>query len=59
MIEPKRLMIPTTPERHETCDQSFRPFHVAIGDRADDLEGVIGGQVDLHDGPSLGNTHML
>lgn len=40
------------------CDQLLRPFDVAIGDRAHDLDRVTGRQVDLHDCASFRDMHM-
>lgn len=39
-------------------NQSFRALHVAIGDRAHNLDGVTGRQVDLHDGTGFRDMHM-
>lgn len=38
--------------------QLLRAFHVAIGDRADDLDRVMSRQVDLHDSTSFRDVHV-
>jgi len=41
-----------------SCDESFGAPDVAVCDRADDLDRVMGGQIDLHDGTSPRNMHV-
>ena len=38
-------------------DESFGAPDVVVCDRADDLNRVMGGQIDLHDGASPRNMH--
>ena len=39
-------------------DESFGAPDVMVCDRADDLNRVMGGQIDLHDGASPRNMHV-
>ena len=39
-------------------DESFGAPEVAVCDRADDLNRVMGGQIDLHDGASPRYMHV-
>ena len=41
-----------------TRDQLLRTLHIAIGDRADDLDRMMSGEVDLHDSTGLRDMHV-
>jgi hypothetical protein len=45
-------------KRRILCDQSLRPFHVAVGDPAHNLGRASGRQVDRHDRASFLDMHM-
>ena len=38
--------------------QLFRALHIAIGDRADDLDRMMSGEVYLHDSAGLRDMHV-